>query len=92
MKSESAANENDGCPLLPCCHQPPGHSLCRKTGSEREAGQMQLRRGFQINEGERAIVVEDVITTGGSTREVIGVWSSLVPREKIQTGIRYLES
>jgi len=41
--------------------------------TEREASQMALRRGFQIGEGERALVVEDVITTGGSTREVIGV-------------------
>ena len=33
---------------------------------------MVLRRGFSVANGERAIVVEDVITTGGSTKEVIG--------------------
>lgn len=32
---------------------------------------MQLRRGFSVRAGEVAVVVEDVITTGGSTREVI---------------------
>jgi orotate phosphoribosyltransferase len=32
---------------------------------------MQLRRGFALNPGERCLVVEDVITTGGSTREVM---------------------
>ena len=41
--------------------------------AEREGGAMQLRRGFQIQPGERCLVVEDVITTGGSTREVIRV-------------------
>jgi orotate phosphoribosyltransferase len=39
--------------------------------AERESGQMSLRRGFRIERGERALVVEDVITTGGSTEEVI---------------------
>ncbi len=38
---------------------------------EREDGVMRLRRGFQIDSGESAIIVEDVITTGKSTREVI---------------------
>lgn len=37
--------------------------------TEREAGEMTLRRGFTVKEGERILVVEDVITTGGSTRE-----------------------
>jgi orotate phosphoribosyltransferase len=32
---------------------------------------MSLRRGFQIRPGERAVVIEDVVTTGGSSREVI---------------------
>lgn len=32
---------------------------------------MTLRRGFTVSEGERILVVEDVITTGGSTRECI---------------------
>ena len=39
--------------------------------TEREAGKMILRRGFTVNPGERILVVEDVITTGGSTRECI---------------------
>ena len=39
--------------------------------TEREKGVMTLRRGFSVNEHERTLVVEDVITTGGSTRECI---------------------
>ncbi|HMQ03202.1 MAG TPA: orotate phosphoribosyltransferase [Pyrinomonadaceae bacterium] len=39
--------------------------------TERAEGQMTLRRGFTIRPGERVLVVEDVITTGGSTRECI---------------------
>lgn len=39
--------------------------------TERQNGAMTLRRGFTLNEGERILVVEDVITTGGSTRECI---------------------
>ncbi|HTH52265.1 MAG TPA: orotate phosphoribosyltransferase [Pyrinomonadaceae bacterium] len=37
--------------------------------TERQNGEMTLRRGFTIDKGERILVVEDVITTGGSTRE-----------------------
>jgi len=37
------------------------------------SGQMTLRRGFEIKPGERVLVIEDVWTTGGSTRETIGV-------------------
>ena len=39
--------------------------------TERENGMMTLRRGFSIQPGEQVLVVEDVITTGGSTRECI---------------------
>jgi orotate phosphoribosyltransferase len=39
--------------------------------TERQAGVMTLRRGFSVRENERVLVVEDVITTGGSTRECI---------------------
>lgn len=46
---------------------------CRAIFTERENGKMTLRRGFQIKKGERVLVVEDVITTGGSTQEVIDV-------------------
>ncbi len=37
--------------------------------TERKEGEMQLRRGFRIPDGARLLVVEDVITTGGSVRE-----------------------
>ncbi len=39
--------------------------------TERENGVMRLRRGFELAGGERCLVVEDVVTTGGSTREVV---------------------
>ena len=39
--------------------------------TERENGTMTVRRGFSVKEAERILVVEDVITTGGSTRECI---------------------
>jgi len=39
--------------------------------AERKAGKMVIRRGFEIKPGEKVLVVEDVITTGGSVREVI---------------------
>ena len=41
--------------------------------TEREAGQMNLRRGFQILPGTRILVVEDVITTGKSVRNAISL-------------------
>ena len=41
--------------------------------AERQNGIMTLRRGFEINEGEKILVVEDVITTGGSVKEVMNV-------------------
>jgi orotate phosphoribosyltransferase len=37
------------------------------------SGQMALRRGFELKPGEKTLVIEDVWTTGGSTRETIGV-------------------
>ena len=37
---------------------------------------MELRRGFNIKKGEKCLVIEDVITTGGSTREVIDIIES----------------
>lgn len=39
--------------------------------SEREGDRMTLRRGFSIEKGERVLVVEDVITTGGSVQEAV---------------------
>lgn len=41
--------------------------------AERQDGALKLRRGFQIRPGETAYVVEDVVTTGGSTRETMDV-------------------
>jgi orotate phosphoribosyltransferase len=41
--------------------------------AEKEAGVPVLRRGFHLSSTDRALVVEDVITTGGSVREVIGI-------------------
>jgi orotate phosphoribosyltransferase len=44
--------------------------------TERENAQMTLRRGFSVKKNERILVVEDVITTGGSTRECIAALES----------------
>lgn len=41
--------------------------------AERENGIMTLRRGFTIEKGQKVLVVEDVVTTGGSVREVIKI-------------------
>lgn len=53
-----------------------GHEVGRALGvpaifTERENGAMMLRRGFRVDPGTSVVVVEDVVTTGGSTREVI---------------------
>ena len=55
-----------------------GHEVARALGAraifaEREDGALRLRRGFALTEAERVVVVEDVVTTGGSTRETIQV-------------------
>ena len=55
-----------------------GHEVARALGcrgifTERVAGKMTLRRGFEIARDERIVVVEDVTTTGGSIREVVEV-------------------
>lgn len=41
--------------------------------TEREKGKMVLRRGFEIPKGAKVLVVEDVVTTGGSVKEVLEV-------------------
>lgn len=41
--------------------------------TERRDGVMQLRRGFELTAGERVLVCEDVITTGGSVNEVVNI-------------------
>lgn len=45
--------------------------------AERDQGEMTLKRGFSIKPGERILVIEDVITTGGSTQEVADLVSKL---------------
>jgi orotate phosphoribosyltransferase len=45
----------------------------RSMFAERSNGVMQLRRGFAIEKGENILVCEDVITTGGSVREVLDI-------------------
>ena len=54
------------------------HEVARALGAiamftERKDGAMSLRRGFTLSPGQRVLVVEDVLTTGGSAREVIDV-------------------
>ena len=55
-----------------------GHEVARALDvrsifAERRDGALTLRRGFTLSPGERVLVVEDVVTTGGSTRETIEV-------------------
>ena len=55
-----------------------GQEVARALGvraifAERQDGALTLRRGFTLSPGERVLVVEDVVTTGGSTRETIEV-------------------
>lgn len=56
-----------------------GHEVARALGArfiftEREAGgQMTLRRGFAVEPGETTVVIEDVVTTGGSSLEVVNI-------------------
>lgn len=56
------------------------HEVARKLGvralfAERDSdsGQLVLRRGFTIDPGEKALVLEDVVTTGGSLRETVEI-------------------
>jgi orotate phosphoribosyltransferase len=55
-----------------------GHEVARALGvraifAERQEGTLTLRRGFSLAAGDRVLVVEDVVTTGGSTRETMDV-------------------
>jgi orotate phosphoribosyltransferase len=55
-----------------------GHEVARALGvraifAERQDGALALRRGFTLSPQDRVLVVEDVVTTGKSTRETIGV-------------------
>ena len=58
-------------------HETAKHFGTRAIFAERDNGQMTLKRGFEIKPGERVLVVEDVVTTGGSVKEVIDVVKSL---------------
>jgi orotate phosphoribosyltransferase len=54
----------------------PGYETARHLGAkamfvEREKGEFQLRRGFAIGANERVLMVEDVVTTGLSSRECL---------------------
>jgi len=55
-----------------------GHEVARALGvralfAERQEGALTLRRGFSLSDTDRVLIVEDVITTGGSTRETMEV-------------------
>jgi orotate phosphoribosyltransferase len=55
-----------------------GHEVGRALGvralfAERQDGALLLRRGFVLSETDRVLVIEDVLTTGGSTRETMQV-------------------
>jgi orotate phosphoribosyltransferase len=55
-----------------------GYEVARALGTsaifvERENGRAVLRRGFRVERSDRVLVVDDVITTGGSVRDVIDV-------------------
>jgi orotate phosphoribosyltransferase len=60
-----------------------GHEVARAKAvpflfTERDAAtKMTLRRGFSVRPGQTAVVIEDVVTTGGSTREVIQLLEAL---------------
>jgi orotate phosphoribosyltransferase len=82
------------------------YELARATGAralfaERESGSMSLRRGFALSEQDKVLVTEDVVTTGGSVKEVIKVVkasgaeviavTALVDRSqgKVDFGVKY---
>jgi orotate phosphoribosyltransferase len=47
--------------------------------TERDEGQMKLKRGFFIEEGQKVLIAEDVVTTGKSSYEVVGI-AALIDR------------
>ena len=52
------------------------HLGCRAIYAERPEGEFTLRRGFEIRAGERALIVEDIVTTGLSFRETVTALAS----------------
>jgi orotate phosphoribosyltransferase len=64
-----------------------GHEVARALGTpflfterDAETRKMSLRRGFTVDKGQAAVVIEDVITTGGSTVDVIEVLQGMGAR------------
>lgn len=71
---------------------PLGFAVATEAGArflfaEREEGRMALRRGFSLARGERTLVVEDVVTTGGSAREV---WELVMAADAEALGVAAL--
>ncbi len=59
-----------------------GYELARALGTrsifvERKEGNMELRRGFEVNKGEKILICEDIITTGGSAMEAAAIIEEL---------------
>ena len=84
-----------------------GYEMARQLGvnnifAERENGAMTFRRGFELKEGCNVLVVEDVVTTGGSVKEVVALCkehganvqavASVVDRSngKVDFGVKYV--
>lgn len=57
--------------------------------AERDNGIMSIRRGFELHENENVLVVEDIITTGGSVQEVIDMLKNYPVKVNI-TGVGYV--